>query len=773
MWRITLQFLLVISVLIQGAIADTPSKPQEVDFERLEERITKHSSREYHARILWNELNSTILEHTDNLSELRSQPLDNDASWEEFLDVQEDTQKLLSLRQSFYVNANANFVADLQGFGHLGRASLARETHIATSLALAKFRYITQQIWHDGSGLRLDEARIARLIVQLCFIAFLIFLWSSRCIPYLRSKAEREDRKNRASQSDFFWILLFARRPWELLIELKIAALLIDSHLSNLALNEVLMPVYWLIGNVGVGYLVFALGAVQYRRAKIQDPKKYLRQFSVLFIFCYLALIQAIDQVAQVLEIRHMTLQSWAEFIWWFGAITITITLSLIWKSHNFKTLSLKEFKGKRIAQWFIEQNRGFMKITTAVLLACYLSTLWFGRSILAVLSANATIRDILSLVFQFEVSRKGEFKRSSDRPELDDDVRAVLFEGPQDYIGVYDAIVEKLKNTVKAQPSTISLVYGQRGTGKSRTLREVLKRCNDEFSDIPTYYIDCPDDNFGSLVDELGKVMKLDGDSSMGIVAEIKDSDLKVIAIDNIHRLITPTIGGMAELERLLRLLRRSSDEITWIVGIDIASWRYVERARGERFKFDNELELAPWTEPQLRELIEATTSQHGYKLDFKRVDLPRQPDEFVERGEARQNASRYFRVLAQYARGNPGFAFTHFVNSLALSKRDNTFEVGRFDTSLTGQLDDVSIEQLLMLRAIIQLGWASKERIESATLAKSDEVTDALRRLTNWGVIQRLDNGYYQVTWSWYPEVIQMMQRKHLLQFHGDHSL
>jgi len=773
MWRSILLIFVSIAILSCNAMANSETKPQEVDFERLEERISKKSSREYNARILWGELNRTILEHADYLNELRLQPLDNDESWQTFLNTQEKTQQLLALRQSFYLHANTNFVADVQGFGNLGRASLEREIRIAHSLALAKFRYITQQVWQDGAGLRLDEARIARLIVQLCFIAFLIFLWTSRCIPYLRAKAEREDRKNRASQSDIFWILLFARRPWELLIELKIAALLIDSHLSNLALNDVLMPVYWLIGNVGVGYLVFALGAVQYRRVKIKDPKKYLRQFSVLFIFCYLALIQAIDQIAQVLEIRHMTLQSWAEFLWWFGAIAFTITLSLVWKTHNFKTLTLKEFKDKRIARWLIEQNRGFMSITAAVFTAVYLSVLWLGRSILAVLSANETIRDILSLVFQFEVHRKGEFKRSDERPELNDDIRAQLFEGPAEYIGVYDEVVEKLKNTVRAQPSTISLVYGQRGTGKSRTLKEVLKRCNEAFSNIPTYYIDCPDDNFGSLVDELGQVMKIDGDSSMGIVSEIKDSDLKVIAIDNIHRLITPTIGGMAELERLLRLLRRSSDEITWIVGIDIASWRYVERARGERFKFDNELELAPWNEAQLRELIEATTVQHGYKLDFKRVDLPRQPDEFVERGESKQNASRYFRVLAQYARGNPGFAFTHFVNSLSLSRRDNTFEVGRFDTSLSGQLDDVSIDQLLMLRAIIQLGWASKERIESATLAKSDEVTDALRRLSNWGVIQRLDNGYYQVTWSWYPEVIQMMQRKHLLQFHGEPSL
>ena len=111
------------------------------------------------------------------------------------------------------------------------------------------------------------------------------------------------------------------------------------------------------------------------------------------------------------------------------------------------------------------------------------------------------------------------------------------------------------------------------------------------------------------------------------------------------------------------------------------------------------------------------------------------------------------------------------YFTQSLTLPLRKNShqYSVGMFDLSHHGKLDILGIEKLLILRALAQMGRADRVRIEAATQTPTEEVTDSLRHLRNIGAVKRRDNALYEISWEWYPEVLELLNRKHLLQLFG----
>ena len=319
-------------------------------------------------------------------------------------------------------------------------------------------------------------------------------------------------------------------------------------------------------------------------------------------------------------------------------------------------------------------------------------------------------------------------------------------------------------------------MVYGQRAMGKTRLIKAVLDHFDeratlDDGSPITTLHVSCPDGGFSELTETIATAMGHEADQAAEVISQIRSESSLLIAIDNVHKLITPSLGGLSEFERLLRLIRRSAEGISWILSMDIACWRYFNRARGERYRFDLEIPLQAWNEDQLRQLIESTLESNDLSVDFSTVQLPRQPDEFIQLTEQEQKSGRYFRVLSQHARGNPGFALMYFTQSLTLPLRKNShqYSVGMFDLSHHGKLDILGIEKLLILRALAQMGRADRVRIEAATQTPTEEVTDSLRHLRNIGAVKRRDNALYEISWEWYPEVLELLNRKHLLQLFG----
>ena len=109
----------------------------------------------------------------------------------------------------------------------------------------------------------------------------------------------------------------------------------------------------------------------------------------------------------------------------------------------------------------------------------------------------------------------------------------------------------------IDARP-TIGVVYAARGMGRSHFLRSLAEQLSDQKQ---TVIVQAPLGDFSDLLPAIGKALGLEQDApSRDIVNMLKEDVPRVICIDDVQRIITPTISGLKELDRLVRLMRRSS---------------------------------------------------------------------------------------------------------------------------------------------------------------------------------------------------------------------
>jgi hypothetical protein len=85
-------------------------------------------------------------------------------------------------------------------------------------------------------------------------------------------------------------------------------------------------------------------------------------------------------------------------------------------------------------------------------------------------------------------------------------------------------------------------------------------------------------------------------------------------------------------------------------------------------------------------------------------------------------------------------------------------------FDAPRAADLDDLPDEAVFVLRAIVQLGWATLAEVQSVTSLPRQAVQDAVRYGGQRGYFERLEERY-SIHWDWFRAITRFLQRKHLL--------
>lgn len=721
---------------------------------------------------VWQSLDHQLATEIQALSRMNIQ-----GEFEEASDIQsryQNIQSLIEIRRYFFVHGHRSLVDDLIGFGHAGQASANIEIEALTSLLHTQWALNIHYLWDTKTGIRLDGSRQAKIASEILAVLLLIVLWRRVVIPKLSANLKASSRKDRARRTDVYWLLLRSRAPWAWLGVLLLVNWSISSNIPLADFNTLVSPLSSALILIGIGRFIYHLGSVQYHRVDVKDPTLLRRQVTVRTLFAAIAISAASLSLLEATGLSEMTIYSWTISVSIVVLLLLCVIFAFVWKARNIKTIQRKEYRNSWCFELIHKYRSGLYAPLQTILLALYLSSQWLLRSFIAILTASSVIRSWLGIFFEKMV--REAHATDSGREPLPQEAREPLYLGPKQIIEVYKTEREALIRNASIPQSTVSMVYGQRAMGKTRLIKTVLANFDegmtlDDGSKITTLYVSCPDGGFTELTETLATAMGHDAEQAAEVISQIRSESSLLIAIDNVHKLITPSLGGLSEFERLLRLVRRSAEGISWILSMDVACWRYFNRARGERYRFDLELALQAWNEDQLRQLIESTLKSNNLSADFSTVQLPRQPDEFIQLTEQEQKSGRYFRVLSQHARGNPGFALMYFTQSLTLPARKNShhYSVGMFDLSHHGKLDTLGIEKLLILRVLAQMGRADRVRIEAATQTPTEEVTDSLRHLRNIGAVKRRENALYEISWEWYPEVLELLNRKHLLQLFG----
>jgi len=316
------------------------------------------------------------------------------------------------------------------------------------------------------------------------------------------------------------------------------------------------------------------------------------------------------------------------------------------------------------------------------------------------------------------------------------------------------------MRALVRSDDEAVVAVVGERGMGKTT----FLDRVTSDLDPGEVCAVQCQPGGFAILVKELARALGLaDTASEAEVITALQTKPPTVVRVDDAQRLVRPLIGGLQDIDRLVRLTRLANPDTCWFIAIGMPVWQYLRRARGERASFDQVVELGPWDETQLTKLITQRTSVAGIHPRFDRLIVPRQLHTSPVSDEERTKRD-FHRVLWDYSDGNPRVALHFWKQSLYRKPPDEDIYVRLFSAPSTSELDGLPSTSYFVLRTVVQLELAVEKDVVTCTDLSPAEVADALRAARVHGYLDEHDH-VFEIDIHWYRAITNILRRKHLL--------
>jgi hypothetical protein len=283
---------------------------------------------------------------------------------------------------------------------------------------------------------------------------------------------------------------------------------------------------------------------------------------------------------------------------------------------------------------------------------------------------------------------------------------------------------------------------------------------------DLPWISVECPvGEGFDGYLRALGASLGVHDSDVTGeaIVAALDRLKIRIIVIDNFHRLARPALGGQREINRLSEFTNWMQRDVFHVLTMEKSAWYYLQRVHARQHMLEQVVVLPQWTEEQLADLIQSRTRSVGIDPDFSRFTLPALFDE-AELGTLEERRRfGFYRILWSASDGNPEVALRLYIKSL------NRLDDGRIIVQMPMtpnivQLESAETEHLLILRVLSQSGYATPEEVKECLGMPLERVESAFQVMTWRGWIETV-RGYSRITWLWYRAVTRVLIRQNLL--------
>jgi energy-coupling factor transporter ATP-binding protein EcfA2 len=659
------------------------------------------------------------------------------------------------------------------GFGEAGVDQAAAEVR-QLSLVLRYHRHATS-VWFTSfrkPGQSLTQSVWRNLLVVFEWVgAAALFVWIRRRIPLLlkrgRERALESDREERlASPSIGARAFAFAQdvhRPVEwLLFAMALSALLPAASQNLLEVQLVSIVVQWVLGGALTVDVVNSLAGQSSGSREEADSSRALRLRSLRLVGRVVVAVGLVLVLSSRL-VGKGTIYQWVISSCWLASIPVVAILVRWWRKTVFRRAE-RARKKSQFERWVLANQTGWKSFFAASAGGAYL----FGRGVFRAaygwVGRFGATRSVLAYLFRRQLD-----KLSAERAELPTGpLPGPTFDALGPDVATAKRIVvescteriEALVTRIRDRKGGVVAVVGARGMGKS-TLIDHLRR---QFPDtILTGASAKPELDMRT---EMAVALAVTAGTLEGVCKALPEAaSRRAVLIDDAQRLIQPVMGGLAGFDELLSVASRHSKETTWVLAIDEVVWLFLQRARGARPLFDEVIRLAPWREEEIIDLLRQRTEHVGVEPTFERLleKLPPQADEIDRQEALEQRAGSYYRLLWDYAAGNPGVALHMWRRSLGVDE-DGIVYVRFFQAPDTGDLERLPDAAVFVLRAVMQLAPTTADEIVRATMLSAADVEDALRYAIARGYLAA-EGGRYSTTWAWFRPIVTHLQRRHLL--------
>ncbi|MFP5384420.1 MAG: AAA family ATPase, partial [Gammaproteobacteria bacterium] len=232
------------------------------------------------------------------------------------------------------------------------------------------------------------------------------------------------------------------------------------------------------------------------------------------------------------------------------------------------------------------------------------------------------------------------------------------------------------------------------------------------------------------------------------------------LLILDDAHRLFLTRVGGLDAWRALLAAINLPLDNIFWCVTLGTQPWIYLSDVFGSRYQFREVLRLRRWGMDDIRSLILTRHARSDYALRFEDVLLGAHALETSANLQSVEQ--RFFGLLWDSSRGNPGLALVLWQKTIALAAK-NTLVAGTPPSPFFSPAG-FSDSGLFVLATIARHGAISSTEIVQATDLKPAAVSHALKIGLDDDVLVQQDGLYALQLETYYP-LVSYLTAKNLL--------
>ncbi len=443
------------------------------------------------------------------------------------------------------------------------------------------------------------------------------------------------------------------------------------------------------------------------------------------------------------------TVYSWVYSTCWLAAIPVFLLLVRWWRDVVFQRVERVRRKSE-LQTWILVNRTGWKSFFAAMVAAVQLFVVGVYKTLRNWITSFNLARRAHAYLFKRELARLASDQPVKQALPLNSAALARLAPTsptvgwvPCASDGSIDELVERASN---GKGGVIALVGG-RGMGKSSILNR-LAACIDG-----TAVFDCR----GAV--ERGLSVFLDA------TAGADSEGPALVLLDDAQAFVRPVRGGLRVFDEALAFARNRSHRTLWVFAIDSVVWPFLTRARDSRPLFDDVVMLRAWTDEQIGALLALRSSEAEITPTFEDLleKLPAAADEVDKQEALAARRVGYFRMVWDYARGNPAMALEVWRASLS-EDAAGLARVRSLAVPDDGRLESLPDSALFILRAIMQLEPATVSEIAKSTRLAESQIVNAVQFGLHHGYLSE-EGSAIRIAWAWLRAVIVLLERRHLL--------
>lgn len=481
-------------------------------------------------------------------------------------------------------------------------------------------------------------------------------------------------------------------------------------------------------------------------------------------------------------------------FFYWIGWLFNLALLALIyaiawyWRKEIVESFVAKTGeRSKRLGEWINAHQGKFYSVLVVIALGTYLVLAWSLRLLADWLSG----RGIGRFVANFAVRKKLE--RAADAANVEAVKRTVL---PVAYQRVFtdrpltdeafliprDAertkVLEAYETWNSERRHGTVAVTGDAGAGKT-TFGNALARAlspKSEPADSAEESAES-DAEIRVLQASVGKKLlsadavhqwvrdtfALECEPSRDVLIDaLEDSPRCVVVVDQCENLFLRSVGGFDGVDEFLDFCTLTNHRVFWVLIFDKYPWNYLHRVRDRRGYFREIVPLRPFNDERLRAMIEARNETVGVHPNFDR--LVGEGTEDTQHYELVKTAGGFFRLLAEYSRGNLRVALHYWLQSL-VKEPSGSVHVTLFARPPAKAIKSLSDDQLFALTALAQHRSLTVPEIARALDVSPHAAAVLVNLLSETGYVQACGDDRVRIATHTYFVVLNRLREENFL--------